>query len=92
MILVARQWTDRIRSFLLVEKWEGIDYPYQAKFCWIAEMDHQDNLSAFVEIDYDAKAIDLKLERRRDAYSFSAGKRIRIENFESFVDLFNAAD
>ena len=91
MILTARQWTGEIRSFLLRAQWEGIDFPYREKFCWIAEMDHSDNWSAFVEIDYDAKAIDLKLERRRDELAFSAGKRIRIENFETFVEVFNSA-
>ena len=92
MIMVSREWAGNIRSFLRRTPWQGVVFPYREKYRWIAEMEHPDNSTTFVEIDFETNSIELGFERRRGQMAFTAGKRIRIENFENFVQLFNASD
>ena len=51
-------------------------------------MDHEDNCETFVVIDNDRRVVELNLERKNNDLEFSAGKRIRIEQYEAFYDLF----
>ena len=92
MTIITRQWEGPIRQFLMEETWLGIEFPYREQFIWIAEMEHKDNWSTSVEIDYDEEVIEMGLKRRSGDIEFAAGKRIRIENFYTFVYLFNFSD
>ena len=69
-----------------------MEFPYREKYRWIAEMEHPDNSATFVELHFDTNSIELGFERRRDQMAFTAGKRIRIQNFETFVQLFYDSD
>ena len=85
MISVVQEWTGPIRSFLLRATW---DCCASDKLRWIREMDHEDNCETFVVIDNDRRVVELNLERKNNDLEFSAGKRIRIEQYEAFYDLF----
>ena len=60
------------------------------KIRWITEMDHEDNWNTEVQLDHEKKVVELRLDRKNDEVEFTAGKRIRIQNFEEFEQLFYA--
>ena len=89
MTIVAQEWSGPLRSYLIRVRWDCND---QAKLRWIREMDHEANWRTFIELDHEKEAIDLVLERRSGDQGYTAGKRIRIENFENFFTLFHNSD
>ena len=89
MISVEQEWTGPIRSFLIRANW---DCCASDKLRWIREMDNDDNWSASVIIDNDKKVVELRLERKNNELEFTAGKRIRMEQFEAFQELFYSSE
>ena len=85
MILVVREWAGAVRSYLLREPW---DCSLRDKLRWIGEMDNDDNWNAEIHLDHDAKVVEMKFDRKRDDLEFTAGKRIRVQNFDEFSELF----
>ena len=85
MILVVREWSGPVRSYLLQKSW---DCSTRDKFRWITEMDSDENWNAQVHIDHDQNVIELRLDRKNNEVEYSAGKRIRIQNLEEFEQLF----
>ena len=49
-------------------------------------MDHEDNCNTEIQLDIAQQVIELRLERKNDEVEFTAGKRIRIQNFEELVN------
>ena len=89
MISVVQEWSGAIRSFLLNTNWDSCA---SDKLRWIREMDHVNNQQTMVQIDTERKVVELKLERKYDDLEYSAGKIIRIERFDAFLDLFYGAE
>ena len=89
MILVVREWSGPIRSYLLRNPW---DCNLREKLRWIKEMDHDDNWNAQVQLDHEQKVVEMNIDRKNEEVEFSAGKRIRVRNFEEFSQLFYSAE
>ena len=89
MILVIREWTGSIRSYLLRNPW---DCSMREKLRWVQEMDNTDNWNAQVQLDHGKQVVEMSLDRKNVEVEFTAGKRIKIRNFEEFSELFYASD
>ena len=95
MINFSRQkaWTNDIRAFLLHAGWRyhhsRVPMNGTHKMRWILQMDDPSNSRTFVNVSHNSFVIELRFERIIDGIDYSAGKRIRIDDFYIFRTLFD---
>ena len=87
----SKPWSGDIRLFLLHAVWRsnGFLLNGQQKMQWIIQMDDPRNISTFVNISRDTATVEIGYERNLDDRVYTAGKRIRINEFYIFRSIFD---
>ena len=86
----AKSWNGDIRIFLLHAVWRSNGYllTNMQKMQWIIQMDNPRNTSTYVTISRETSTIEIGYERNLDGRIYTAGKRIKVDNFFIFRSIF----
>ena len=87
----TKPWNGDIRTFLLHAAWRsnGFLLNDRQKMQWILQMDNPNNIATFVTISRETSTIEIGYERNLDDRVYTAGKRIRVNEFYIFRSIFD---
>ena len=85
MTFLRHEWNETTRFQVINATWALSD---ESKTKWIEQMDNPRNLQTFVDFESQSDTIYLAFERREDGFTFTAGKRIRLIEFNLSVAHF----
>ena len=78
MTFLRQDWDETTRFQVVNAIWA---IPEAFKVKWIEQMDNPRNSQTFVEFESQTDTIYLAFERSQDGFKFTAGKRIRLIEF-----------
>ena len=78
MTFLRHDWNENIRFQLIQATW--VEDRIKAR--WIEQMDNPSNLQTFVDLQPSQGIVYIAFERRQDGFVFTAGKRIRVFDFD----------
>ena len=78
MTFKRQDWNETIRLQLIQAHW----VEEHTKSRWIQQMDNPQNLQTFVDMQPNQNVVYIAFERRQEGFVYTAGKRIRVHNFD----------
>ena len=84
MLCLQRPW-NQVRESLINMVWRESEV---TKTKWIDEMDDARNIDARVTLLPHLNCIELEFERQLDGLTYTAGKTVSLNDFETFCSLF----
>ena len=87
----SKPWNGDIRTFLLHAVWRsnGFLLNDRQKMQWVLQMDNPRNNLTFVTISRETSTIEIGYERDIDGRTYTAGKRIKVNEFYFFRSIFD---